>query len=214
MRIASALVIAFPLIGFSAGCAMSLHPLSDDRTSVSDKQLLGVWEEVEKNEGKDNDEQKPDRFRIDSKPNSKVAMLVTDLDSKDKMPPLTLLATILGERRYLSLGGHNEEKNRLEWLIAEYKITDQDSLQMRLFDPKRVRKEVEAGTIKGHVEERKEIDSDGKAQAKESATVLIEDSTDNLRKFLDRHPDQLFTPEWVRFKRLAPGGSTKSTGGR
>jgi hypothetical protein len=177
-----------------------------------DKQLLGVWGEVEKKNDKDDDENKPDRFKVDPKPNSKVAMMVTNLDSNDKEPPLTLLATRLGERRYLSLGGRNKDKDRLEWLIAEYKWTDKDILQLRLFDPKRVRKAIEAGAIKGKIEERQQLGDDGQVRTKDTAMVWIEESTENLRQYLERHPEQLFATEWGTFKRVEPGRSTKSAG--
>lgn len=200
------LIAALPLIGFSSGCAISLHPLSDEKSSIADKQLIGEWEVSEK------DKDEPDRFKVEPKSDSQVAMLVKNLKAGDKKPPMTLLATKLGKRRYLSLGGRNEERNRLEWLIAEYDWRNKDSFRMRLLNPKRVRQEVEAGRIKGHVEEREQADDDGEPGAEGTAVIWIEESTNDLRSFLERNPEKLFTDEWTVFKRAQSDGSTNCAG--
>jgi hypothetical protein len=199
-------IVAVPGCVSVNGCVTSRHPLSDEMTSIADPRLIGAWEDVEEPKTKEESPSTkapspPERLR--AKPGSDVALVYKPSKQKadDKEQEITVLATELGNRRYLTFGGRDEKKDHDEWFVFQYEWKDNDSFRMRPMNVKVVGDDVRAGRIKGRIEERQKR-SNTKGSEDTHPSVELQASTDELREYVQAHGDRLFEEKWLAVRRV------------
>src|SRR5262245_57418791 len=111
------------------GCAESAQPLSNEKTSILDEQLIGFWEPLDDKQAQK--ERQKSRVQVEQSAKSKTALTVKWLDPQKKDPSATILATELGDRRYLSYGGYDEDQRREAWLLLQYEVKDASTVRLR-----------------------------------------------------------------------------------
>jgi hypothetical protein len=188
-RLAATIAIA----ASASGCASSYYPLSGEKDSVADKQLIGIWTPIDagivvKEET---------RLKVESKPGSETALLVTPDHPAYKERNWTLRPTKLAKRRFLSINNRTKEGMREKWIIAEYQWTNPDLFRLRILDAKQMRKEVEAGKLNGVVE----VDQFPKEGEVPNFSVFLDEKPENLRKYIERN-NTAFPDDWLSFKRV------------
>jgi hypothetical protein len=189
------------------GCVTSRHPLSNEDSSMTEKRLIGARVEAEESKQSEKDAKRAQKVgpdRIEAKPGSKVALVYKPAAEKtqDKEQEITILATKLGDRQYLSIGGRDEKKDHDEWFILQYEWKDDDSFRMRPMNVKAVGDDVRASRIKGRVEERQKKSGDSaKGSEGTHPSVELHEPTEQLREFIENGGDRLFEEKWIEFRR-------------
>jgi hypothetical protein len=187
----------------AAACAacgvVSEHPLSDERTSVLDADLVGVWEA----DAEEDDEAAP-RFFVGHAPDKantlEVVFLQLDRDEEGvprvRVERLLLFTTSLGERRWLSVGRRGEG-----FLIATYDLEAEAALRLRGLDEDAVAQAIGDGALAGTVEVEK-----GDLLVPDRKKVRIQAQPKDLAAWLRDHPETLVAPEKAAtFHRVALG---------
>ncbi len=182
-------------VGCFSGCVVSSHPLSGEDTSTLDRQLIGSWEPIEEKPSK-----QPGPYVVERKADSKTTLTVKSPDLKDG--PLEVMATELGERKYLSVRG-SDPKHHDEWAIFQYEWLNEDSFRLRPMDTEFVANQIKAKRVAGRIieQEKKGPDDAGKNQVTFN-NVRLEEPTDKLRKYVQESGDKLFAKDWLTFRRL------------
>jgi hypothetical protein len=204
-------LIALAAVASCAGCSipLSLHPLSDETTSVLDERLIGHWEAV-----KDGEPMEPlhvaPRFvfgRVADKPNV-LEMVNLELEGDAvKVNRTPAFATKLGEERYLSVLNNPEEaKDAHMYLILMYRLDD-DRLKLFILRPDVVGPAIERGDLKGEVvREPPDPDAPPPEQVKPKyKSIKITASPKELAEYLTPRGAAPFHPqEFFQFRRVEP----------
>jgi hypothetical protein len=184
------------------GCEDSKNPLSDPQSAKGDGRLAGVWRTR-------NDSGDVSYYHIgclgEKLPSGVMRVVSTthSADGKLQAPDQYLLfPTTLGQESYLNLvAAKAEQVKQIEengwsaaglgsYLLFKYKFKG-DALLVWAIDNEAKRKAIEAGKIKGTVEQR---ENDTKA--------LFTDSSENVARFVTQAGDSLFAQEVVRLERV------------
>jgi hypothetical protein len=83
------------------------------------------------------------------------------------------------------------------WAIVFYDMPDRDTLRVRLMDPERVAREVEAGHLAGRVERKRRQGSEG-----EEVTVHLASPTGDLRRWLAERGKNVFADHAGTLRRV------------
>lgn len=184
-------------------CFDSKVPLSDPGKSKPDERLAGNWQ-VRNDDGSVNDY----RFAPAGGKLPASVMRVTGSSRKpdgttEKVEPLLLFPTTIGEKLYLNVCDGKEPQVKLleekgwtagtvgDYSIFRYRVTA-ETLTVQWMDGDAKRRAVEAGKIKGQIEK----DQDGTARAH------FTDTAENLAKFVAGAGDGLFSKDVLKLERV------------
>ena len=156
------ILLAFSLALFSiTACVPEFdHPLSDEKTSKIDNQLVGRWEAIKDEGSKDKKKsfwifsrqegvENTLNFREETLPLSGEDNAKTD--QKDK--PADAFTTRIGAARYLSVGGSKDDKGKEKsYIICRYTISKDGVLTVYLMNQEVLGRDVAARKIPGIVE--------------------------------------------------------------
>ena len=144
MRFRAWLVIVGLLPLTFASCVMSLHPLSDEKTSELDQRLLGTWEKVKGNNG-------DDVMTVGKKKGTKntLEFVSIELDEDDTaiVKRLTVYAR-RGKVDLLSIEDQGKEGKKF-YMLCKYEFPDPNTLHLILPDPQMIGEAVFRGELKG-----------------------------------------------------------------
>jgi hypothetical protein len=178
------MLVAF-LLATCSSCIESTNPASSPDTASVDKRLIGFWVDTDNKQhwiaiGKNN---------LPKTPKGVMTGVSAELtkDGAFDGGPITFFVTKLGSNTYANVPQAQNGEMMLEgvksYSIIKYTVTD-DVLTMILADDRFVKKEVEAGRIKGM-----------------SATIT--DSTENLATWIAVNDERLFpSKDVLKFNRL------------
>ena len=149
------LTLLIVLLGLSgAGCGYSQCPLSDAKTTILDRDLIGTWE-FEKNT------QERDRVHIGLKEGSSTELEIVTVGVHRERVRITrseLRPTRIGNDMYLSVPIEGEaddegkqEKQRV-WMPMRYR-SGEERLHLEVLHPKLTSDAIEAGDVDRTVEE-------------------------------------------------------------
>lgn len=165
-------LLAAVIVGAS-GCAYSTRPLSDAKTSTADARLLGTWEIA--------DTDKPAEKKIvvvDRKKDEPNVLRLFDIQEKKTAD---VFLTKIGERYVASIA--DEEDGKTKFLICSYEVKDQ-SLSIWGLDTQFITNAVNDKQLKGAVTKHDFF-----------SEVIIDESAENLRKFVERNAASCFLQE-------------------
>jgi hypothetical protein len=121
----AALAILAPM-GIGCTPALSLHPLSDEKTSVADERLIGHWRLLDPENRDDPDTPRFVVGRLQDAKNT-LEWVFTDVaqDGTVKIYRCPLFSTSIADHRYLSLQGpHDDDPG---YLIFQYELIEHDA---------------------------------------------------------------------------------------
>ena len=149
-------LLAAAVVATCSGCSLpeSLHPLSDETTSVLDERLIGHWQVVPRPDEPLEPPQVPPRFvfaRLPGKRNV-LEMVNLNLDGDEaKIERTPAFGRALGEERYLSVLNNPEEpKEKHRYLILRYTL-EGDLLKLFVLRGDVIGPAIERGDLKGEV---------------------------------------------------------------
>jgi hypothetical protein len=195
------------LAGFAllvlAGCGVtSDHPLSDEKTSVVDEDLIGRWRAVKAGTGKETSAVFVGRVK-GTKNTLEAVGLELDDEQHVRVQRFRLYATTIGDRRYLSATGEMTGP----YMFLRYAKPDEDTLHLYLMEAEFVARAIEAGELEGTVERKK---SEGDVRVAYE-TVHVTADTAKLRAWILKHQDECFAVEDpTAFERVEPTGDGAS----
>lgn len=184
-----------------AGCGgVTLeHPLSDDKTTAVDEQLIGYWELVPESVGEETagpGERWP-RIAVGRKKGDDRAMEAVGLQLEDgyvKVSRLDVRPTRIGDQRYLSL--RNPEEAEQGWFVIRYRFDDDGRMHGRVLDPEASAASVDAGDVQG------EVKSPDRGHDVAALTVEIHATTAEVRAWIEKKGDGLFAGKDAVLRRL------------
>jgi hypothetical protein len=157
MRRVCYLLAALGLIA-AAGCELpvSVHPLSDEKTSKIDERLIGTWEHVPKAGEERGANAVPPRWligRMAGKENlHEVVVLELDGDGHAQVQRLALMATQVGELRYVSiLANPTEPKEKQAYFLLCYEFVDENTVRFTGLNKDVVAPAIDREELKGVV---------------------------------------------------------------
>jgi hypothetical protein len=150
------------LIVASTGCVPSEKPLSDEKTSTVDEDLIGEWFQVD-------DETNP--LVIQQKDGSPTVLEVVDPAGEDSLP---VFCTRIGDQHYLSTVFQVGAKE--EYLIIRYEFRDHDTMEWRDLNKTLVTAAIRAEEIKGEI----------------GLYTNITDTPERIRAYLEKHGNDCF----------------------
>ncbi|HEV3341240.1 MAG TPA: hypothetical protein VG125_12810 [Pirellulales bacterium] len=186
LRTAAALLLVAALTTAS-GCVPSEYPLSDEKTSKVDPQLVGRWVK-------------------DGRKNPAV-LVVTEkagqncLEAKEGGEPgtTTIFTTTIGNLHYLSAMERYEE-GEFGYYIMLYELVDNDTLSVYDLDPEIVAKAIADGQLAGIVG----TERVGFIFTRVRRTAqLITDSREHLVAYLTKHGKDCFERTPITYRRKA-----------
>jgi hypothetical protein len=158
------------------GCVYSNVPLTDAKTSTPDARLLGNWEVFDKD--------KPDEKHTISlsikKGEPNVIEIATEEDGKAKT--FDLFLTKIGNDCLGSV--LSEEKDKKTYIIGKYELTKDDVFKYWALDTDYFTEAVKNKEVKGTLK-----------KGENFTDVILEDSPEHLRKFIEKHGDKCFSKE-------------------
>jgi hypothetical protein len=156
-----------------------VQPLSDAKTSTPDLRLLGEWEYQEKGEGTKSEVV---RFTISKKTDApKVLQIIAD-DGKDKETLDLFLIRI--DNGYFASVQNDEKDGKKRYLIAKYELLADGTIKIWVPETEFFAKAVEGKKLKGKVN-----------QPNLFKDVALDDSADNIRKFIKENGTKCFGKE-------------------
>lgn len=165
-----------------ASCVLSEKPLTDESNSKPDAKLIGTWHQVK-----------------DSGP----TYVMTIGRKADEPKVLQWVSTTLNKRKRVMVQKHNVfttgGKGKLISIavrddlnvIGKY-VLEKKTLKLFLLDPQFLGKAVDAGKLKGTA----------KKKGNNYGTVALKDSSENLRKFINKNLTKCFRKEPTVFKKI------------
>jgi hypothetical protein len=183
-------------------------PLSDEKTSVIDPALLGIWTIAPQLEGP------PGLFFVGKKKGTErtldVAAVGLEQDLTLSAHHFDMFARV-AKHRYLTIGDAPPEPHTIgpKWLLARYEIASNDTVQVQLlnYDAFRVavRRAVLEKRLKGEIKGGKRRRSEWvfAMPGTEQGETVFTDSSESLVRFLDEQGDALFEKPTI-FKRSSP----------
>jgi hypothetical protein len=157
------------------GCVASVQPLSDAKTSVPDLQLLGAWEFI------DDETKEATRVVVSRKKDAPNVLVAVADDGKEKETG-ELFLTQIGKDHFVSVE-NTDKDGKKQYVIAKYEIT-KDGLSVWGADTDFFAAAVEKKELKGTIK-----------QGEVFRDVLLDESPEKLRKFLEKHGAKCFTNE-------------------
>ncbi|HEX4073437.1 MAG TPA: hypothetical protein VHX68_19810 [Planctomycetaceae bacterium] len=215
-RFAIAILALAPLI-LSACNKVDLDvSLSDDKTSILDGRLLGIWEFVARPADTEHE-----CFFVGRKQGSantlELTMVGMNKDLSVSSNRFNLFACA-GKHNYLSMIANPPEKGGFlpQWLLARYELPADGTVHVHLlnYDVFRglVRQEVLRGNLKGTIEgRRRHSDWVFSLPGYEPQRVTFTDSKEALIRLLDANSEKCFEATPLVFKRLNIGGKLDLT---
>lgn len=186
------------LLGGCGGVAFE-HPLSDDETSQVDERLIGFWEPIPASV--DAEEPAPGDLwhrlavgKVAGKPNRMEVVTLEITAGSVKVQRAVLLATRIGDDRYLSLLDLNKVEKG--YLVVRYDLPADDRLRFQILDEDVFAKAVDAGELEGQVTGGGRDDDDA------ALTVHVTSSTAALRAWIEAHADTCVKTKRVTLRRL------------
>jgi hypothetical protein len=171
-RVSTLVLLATALAG--TGCAYSTQPLSDAKTSIPDLRLLGTWELANADRPADKKMVVVDRKR--DEPN---VLRMFDIEEKKT---LDVYLTKIGEARVASIA--DEQNGTTKFLICKYELQDDSSLAVWGLDQEFFASAIEEKRLKGK-----------KTQDGFLSNVIIDESPEHLRKFIEEQAAKCFSHE-------------------
>ena len=183
------LIGAAIVVSISVGCTpVSEHPLSDEQNSLLDARLLGKWEA----KGTRNEEG-PYTIGVRQKAESATGLEAFDVFDPNKQQvkdTAPLYATKIGERDYLTVEARvldpKTNKQKAEFLVLRYRFIDDDTIEIYDMQEKVIVKAIADGQLQGRYF--------GPA-AFTMSCVVITDSAENFRRYLEKHGDECFASD-------------------
>ncbi|MCC7085770.1 MAG: hypothetical protein IT427_12275 [Pirellulales bacterium] len=168
------------------GCVSSLKPLSDEKASTPDERLLGTWE------FEDKETMEKHTIVVERKQDAAKVLRASAIE-KGKQESADLLITKIGNDHFVSVG-NKDGQGVMKYTIAKYELADGNTLNFWGFETEFFAKAVENNELKGTVKQ---------DLFKE---VTLDDTPENLRKFIEKNGAQCFTKETaMTIKRLKGG---------
>ncbi len=165
-RPALSLVLAIAAL-LAAGCVSSTKPLSDAKTSQPDLRLLGTWEYQE--------EDSPEKMTIViSKKKDSPNVLEIVGDDGEKKETMELLLTKVGSD-YLASVEEKDDNGKTKYVIGKYELLEDGNVKLSGLDVDFFAAAVGNKELKGTV------------MAKLFKDVELDDTPENLRKFIEKH---------------------------
>ncbi len=196
-RILLAMAVAGLALSFLGGCGLapSIHPLSDEKSTVLDARLLGRWYALDES-GEPQQERFPDLVYVGRSKTSEKELEVLWVEREGEhlsVKRLRVRTTKIGEHHYLSATSDDltseEEEPRPVWLLARYRVSSPDVLELRLLDAAFVGNAIRAGQLDGQVEIPEGMQDDPEP---EYESVLIEAATPKLRAWVAANAEAAF----------------------
>lgn len=185
MRLIGVATIIFVAVGCTP---VSEHPLSDEQSSELDARLLGKWEAKGTRT-----EEGPYTISVRRKAESATGLEAFDIFDPNKQEvedTAPLYATKIGEHDYLTLEARildpKTNKEKAQFLLLQYRFIDGDTVSIYEMQEKVIVKAIADGQLKGRYF--------GPA-AFTMSCVVISDSAENLRHFLEKHGDKCFASD-------------------
>jgi hypothetical protein len=187
------------------GCVSSLRPLTDEKSSTPDLRLLGVWEFEEEKEVENGGAAEKDKkgasgktqivkhtITVERKKDAPNVLVASTIE-EGKKETGELLLTKIGKDYFVSLG-NKDDQGVLKYMIAKYELAADGTLKFWGFDTEFFAKAVESKELKGTIKQ--EVFKD----------VTLDDTPENLRKFLEKHGAKCFMSESeITMKRIKKG---------
>lgn len=185
VRTSIALVLTMLALS-STGCVWSVQPLSDAKTSKPDLRLIGTWEFEDK-------EEKQTHTVVVTKKKDAPNVLEASTIEDGKKETGELFCTKLGKDYYVSIGD-KDDAGKMKYIIAKYDLKNDNTLAFSGLDAEFFAAAVGKKELKGSVKQ--EIFKD----------VTLDETADNLKKFLEKHGQKCFTKEAeITLKRIKKG---------
>lgn len=208
-------LLAAAVVASLAGCNIpfSVHPLSDETTSVLDERLIGHWQAIKTDEpGPLKGEPRFVFGRVADKVNVLEMVHLNLEDGVVQVQRTPAFATTLGKERYLSILNNPEEpKDKQHYLILLYrleKVGDEEELVKFYFlRTDVVGPAIERGDLKGEVtREPPDPNAPPPEQVKPKyKTIKITASPKELADyFAPRGDAPFYTQESLQFRRIEP----------
>lgn len=194
------LLAILPAMGVGCTPALSLHPLSDENTSVADERLIGHWRVVDTENRDDPD---TPRFVVGRGADAKNTLewVFTDVgpDGTVKIHRQPLFTTSIAGNRYVSLRNpHDDDPSYVifQYELIEHEVRNAADDELRLFAMKIdvIAKVIEEQDLPGIV---KRHEPPGERTAtnpfkEEFQYVRTNAPTETLIKYIRKHEQQLF----------------------
>jgi len=186
------IILLFILTSFS--CVLtSKNPLGSKKDAVLDKDLLGVWEIIDKEKGNKG-------YLIILEGNDKVIQFIAVEDYyKFSEPGYQGFITEINNQKYINLqslniieGSHKTDINE-EYIFVLYKIKN-NTLEITSFNQDFFEEAVKKGELKGNIEK----------VTTTSTQPVLTDTTENIRKFIEKQKsnDYLNSDNKIILKRI------------
>jgi hypothetical protein len=186
-HVRTSIAVVMTLLALSStGCVWSLKPLSDAKTSKPDLRLLGTWEFEDK-------EEKETHTVVVTKKKDAPNVLEASTVQDGKKETGELFCTKIGKDYFVSIG-EKDDAGKIKYSIAKYDLKNDSTLSFSGFDAEFFAAAVGRKELKGTIKQ--EVFKD----------VTLDDTADNLRKFLEKHGQKCFTKETdITLKRIKKG---------
>jgi hypothetical protein len=171
------LAVAFlTLLLCIVGCVNTARPLTDQKTSTPDLKLLGSWELT--------DPDKPDEPHAVTVTRKKDSTTVLHAVGKDgeKTEELDLFCTKVGDN--LLLSAQTEKDGKQVFAIAKYQLSGETSLKVWVLDVEFFAAAVKKKELKGTIKQQQFL-----------VDVSLDDTPENLRKFIEKNGAKCFSKE-------------------
>ncbi|HEV7223359.1 MAG TPA: hypothetical protein VGN42_11705 [Pirellulales bacterium] len=177
------------VLAAAAGCTpTSEQPLSDERSSKLDERLLGKWQSDQVPVRLTPNPGGPSFVEIKGRAESATGLELIKLSKRsaaeEAMPFYT---TQIGDDRYLTVdAGGAEATPRAEktlYYILRYRFVDDDTVEFYAMDDKAIAQTIAKGELKG---------SYLGGNPSSAKCVVIADSPENIRRYLEKHGDECF----------------------
>lgn len=171
-------------------CVPSANPVSHEKTSKIDSQLVGRWHQ-------EGGEAIWDARKWPGTENTLEVVQVRPLPEEPggKPPvPKRTFTTLIGEHRVLSFEASSPGSPEVFW-IARYELPDPDTLQVYQLDIKAIAAAIKDAKLRGTV---KTTGPPGKIERQ----VTLDETSENIAAYVRRHGASAFVSEPIRYRRL------------
>lgn len=188
-----AVLVLLPL----TGCVVQTfdHAASNSENSVKAEELCGEWVPVQVRED-GTIERQEETLLIGYEPDNGPWMLAAfvHLDENNELTNESrrFLATRIGDHNFLSVGLTDEHEGK--FILAKYTYDQQtERLKLRWVNATQLKEAVQQGLLSGTLVEESQVVNG--QQRQRLRAIHVDASTEQLREFLEQHPDRLFNEE-------------------
>jgi hypothetical protein len=178
MRNTALLAMAAITLAIAACIPQSRHPLSDEKTSKIDKQLIGKWSE-------EHFSLSPDTVALFKPHKGAKNTFEASVPGKPDEKPGIFFTTKINSKRYMSWKYEDAKTGRKSYMICWYEYTDPDTVKIYPLDESVIEKAIVAKELAGEIRVTKK-------REKMFKTVVITASPDDLAKYLKKHGPKCF----------------------